>query len=175
MHVFTCESSHKPKQWKFFRTKISRYNTASVHTANAGNIPEQSETTATNSSLAKKPLPIRRRKIRRGWGGKNRNMITFSILASNANGLKGKFESLKNNINYFKPSCIIIQESKLKSKGTLKLNGYQIFELNRDGCGGGLFTAVDENLNPVLIKSWRRQHRNISYTDKFERPKRKNY
>ena len=99
-----------------------------------------------------KKLPIKR-KIRRGWGGKKRKNVKFSILVTNSNGLKGKFESLKNNINYFKPSCILIQESKLKSYGTLKLNGYQIFELIRDGGGGGLFTAIDENLSPVLIRS----------------------
>ena len=104
--------------------------------------------------MAKKTLLIRtRRKIRRGWGGKKRNEISFSILACNANGLKGKFESLKNCVNYFKPSCILIQESKLKNTGSHKLNGYQIFELNRDGGGGGLFTAIDENLSPVLIRT----------------------
>ena len=102
--------------------------------------------------MAKKKLSIRK-KIRRGWGGKKRNDIKFSILASNSNGLKGKIESLKNNINYFKPSCIIIQESKLRNAGSFKLDGYQTFELNRDGCGGGLFTAIDENLSPVLIRT----------------------
>ena len=94
-----------------------------------------------------------KRKIRRGWGGKKRNNVKLSILAGNSNGLKGKFESLKNNINYFKPSCVLIQESKLKNQGTLKLSGYQIFELNREGGGGGLFTAIDENLSPVLIRA----------------------
>ena len=97
-------------------------------------------------------LPLRRR-IRRGWGGKKRNIMNFSMLATNSNGLKGKIESLKNNINFFKPSCILIQESKLRSYGSIKLNGYQIFELNREGSGGGLFTAIDENLSPVLIRT----------------------
>ena len=58
----------------------------------------------------------------------------------------------KNIINQFKPGCILIQESKLRNKGSLKLDGYQIFELNRIGMGGGLFTAIDENLSPVLIR-----------------------
>ena len=59
---------------------------------------------------------------------------------------------MKNSINQFKPGCILIQESKLRNKGSLKLDGYQIFELNRIGMGGGLFTAIDENLSPVLIR-----------------------
>ena len=102
---------------------------------------------------SKKTLQLRK-KIRRGWGGKkNRKNINFSILACNANGLWGKFESLKNNINYFKPSCVMIQESKLRNLGSLKLQGYQIFELNRQGMGGGLFTAIDEKLSPVLLRS----------------------
>ena len=102
---------------------------------------------------AKKQI-LARKKIRRGWGGKNKGKSqNFSILAANSNGLRGKFDSLKNNINHFKPSCVLIQESKLRNKGTLKLNGYQIFELNRQGMGGRLFTAVDENLSPVLISA----------------------
>ena len=58
---------------------------------------------------------------RRGWGKKlkrkkfncSTNQKMFSIFGTNANGLKGKIESLKNNIEHFKPSCINIQESKL--------------------------------------------------------------
>ena len=38
-------------------------------------------------------------------------------------------------------SSVMIQESKLRNLGSLKLQGYQIFELNRQGMGGGLFTA----------------------------------
>ena len=103
------------------------------------------------TSWAKKELPIRK-KIRRGWGDrKNRKTTIFSILAANANGLKGKIDSLKNCVKHFDPSCILIQESKLRKNGSVKLKGFQTFELNRQGFGGGLFTAVDENLSPVLI------------------------
>ena len=100
-------------------------------------------------------------KTRRGYGRKNNKNIKnankvceFSILGTNANGLLGKQESLKNNINHFKPSIVTIQESKLKRIGSIKLHGYQIFEKHRDmGQGGGLFTAVDENMAPVLISN----------------------
>ena len=102
---------------------------------------------------AKKKLLVRK-KVRRGWGGRNkRKNQNFTILAANANGLKGKFDSLKNSINHFKPSCILIQESKLRNKGSLKLKGYQVFELNRQGMGGALFTAIDVDLSPVLVSA----------------------
>ena len=152
MYVFTYKTTNAREYRAFFRTKTTKYLTSVPFTAITRDSSKKSATSTSNSSLAKKTLPIRR-KIRRGWGGKNRNKINFSILACNANGLKGKFESLKNNINYFKPSCILIQESKLRSTGSHKLNGYQIFEFNRQGAGGGLFTAIDENLNPVLIRT----------------------
>ena len=99
-------------------------------------------------------------KTRRGNGRKNNKnfknankVIELSILGTNANGLLGKQESLINNINHFKPSIITIQETKIKRIGSIKLKGYQIFEKPREGgrCGGGLFTAVDDDLSPVLI------------------------
>ena len=151
MHVFPCERTHEQKHGSFFRSKISKYNTSRFLTTSAGN-SIQFPGTPTAKRCVEKNTPPLRRKIRRGWGGRKRNNVKFSILASNANGLKGKIESLKNSINFFKPSCIIIQESKPKNSGMLKLNGYQIFEMNRDGCRGGLFTAIDENLSPVLIR-----------------------
>ena len=45
------------------------------------------------------------------------------------------------------------QEIKLRKSGTIKIENYQIFEKIRSGFGGGLLTAVDLNLEPVLIES----------------------
>ena len=39
----------------------------------------------------------------------------------------------------------------MRSPGTLKLDGYHIFEKIRNGLGGGLLTAVDNDLSPLLI------------------------
>ena len=67
----------------------------------------------------------------------------FSIFGSNSNGLKGKLDSLKSSLEFFqKPSCVNIQETKLRSKGTVKLEGYQVFEKIRNGLGGGLLTSA---------------------------------
>ena len=80
--------------------------------------------------------------------------VNFSIMGTNAAGLKAKKDSLMQNIKMFNnPSCITIQESKLRNSGSIKLENYQIFEKNRSGFGGGLLTAVDQNLEPVLIES----------------------
>ena len=52
----------------------------------------------------------------------------------------------------FKPSCITIQETKLRTK-KFEIPGYQVFLKNRPGLGGGLLTAIEENLAPVLVSS----------------------
>ena len=96
----------------------------------------------------------RRGKCKKRNSGKSMKSksVNFTILGSNANGIKAKVDSLKSIINTFdNPSCVTIQESKLRKPGTIQLKGYQIFELNRSGFGGGLLTAVDEQLLPVLV------------------------
>ena len=91
-----------------------------------------------------------RNKTRRGKGKRKKKKdspLYFSLL-----GLKAKIDSLINNVAIFdKPSCILIQETKLRKSGMIELPGYQIFQLIRNGFGGGLLTAVDVNLSPVLV------------------------
>ena len=97
-------------------------------------------------------------KTRRGWGNKikrkqfknKQTKKNFSIFASNANGLKAKFDSLKANVNIFHPNCIILQKTKLRFPGTIKIEGYEIFENLREGLGGGLLTAIDKTLKSCL-------------------------
>ena len=91
-------------------------------------------------------------KTRRGYGRKNRNRQR-KVNQSIANGIQAKKESLLGNINVFHPSVITLQETKLRKTGLLRLPGYQVFEKIRSGFGGGLLTAVDENLLPVLIST----------------------
>ena len=80
--------------------------------------------------------------------------FNFSIMGSNSAGLKSKIDSLLQNIKVFGyPSCITVQETKLRKSGTVKLDNYQVFEKIRTGMGGGLLTAVNQNLNPVLIEA----------------------
>ena len=71
---------------------------------------------------------IKEKRTKRGYGkknlrkqGKGCNYSKFCILGTNANGLFGKQESLKNAVNIFQPSAITIQESKLTRMGKIKL------------------------------------------------------
>ena len=86
---------------------------------------------------------------------KNNKFLQFSILGNNVAGLKAKVDSLNHlirTLNY--PSCITIQETKLPRKKMIKLEGYETFEkIRTDGGGGGLFTAIDINLNPVEVEA----------------------
>ena len=83
-----------------------------------------------------------------------KKITKFTLFGNNANGVKAKRESLLNTLaNYGNPSCVLIQETKLRFPGTFKIPGYQIFEKLRTGLGGGLLTAIDENLSPVLIST----------------------
>ena len=74
------------------------------------------------------------------------------ILGTNAAGILNKTDSFKRNISNFNPGVFFIQESKVPRKGKIKLSDYVIFERVRKVCGGGgLLTAVHENLNPVSV------------------------
>ena len=99
----------------------------------------------------KQKVKTRRGLSKREIKKRNKSM-TFSILGTNANGLRGKSDSFLNTVKVFQPSCITVQETKLRSK-VYKIPGYQVFLKNRPGMGGGLLTAVDENLAPVLVSS----------------------
>ena len=74
------------------------------------------------------------------------------MLGNNCFGLKAKKESFYQTIKAFNfPSCITLQETKLRKMGSVKLNDYQVFEKLRPGLGGGLLTAIRQSLSPVLI------------------------
>ena len=97
------------------------------------------------------------KKTRRGLKkrGYERDQRRLSILGNNCNGLKNKVESLKVLIYKFTPSIVTLQETMLKSKSLISLPGYEIFEsLRCNKGGGGLLTAIDANLNPVLTSSF---------------------
>ena len=106
-----------------------------------------------------KPLPsLKLKKTRRGWGAKGlkkkvKHKVLFSVLGNNANGIKAKRESLIDTLNFFnRPSCVLLQKTKLRFPGTFKIKGYQIFEKVRVGMQG-LLTAVNHDLQPVLVTS----------------------
>ena len=94
---------------------------------------------------------IRSKKNRRN---KSSNLVKFSIMGTNAAGLKAKLHSFRENIKLFSfPSVITVQETKYRKCANFKLENYQIFEKVRPGFGGGLLTAINKSLDPVLIQS----------------------
>ena len=94
-------------------------------------------------------------KTRRGYKRKyknNKKSISLTVIGNNCSGLASKKESLNFAINAVVPSVILLQETMLKKVGLLNLQGYQIFEKVRPNKnGGGLLTAIDNSLNPVLV------------------------
>ena len=73
-----------------------------------------------------------KKKTRRGYCGKrgeNGNFqVNLSLLGNNINGINSKIDSLSANLVTFSPSILTIQETKLRIKGSIKLNGYKTFE-----------------------------------------------
>ena len=95
------------------------------------------------------------KKTRRGSGRKNKiNNNRFRIIGTNADGILSKKESFLNLIKNENPSCFMVQETKLKSTGQLKVKGYQLFEsIRKNRNGGGLLIGVSNEIKcePVLI------------------------
>ena len=74
------------------------------------------------------------------------------ILGNNAAGILNKVESFKQNIKTFLPGAYLVQETKSRRKGQIKLENYVIFEyIRKNKGGGGLLTAVHKNLKPVSV------------------------
>ena len=103
-----------------------------------------------------KVLDNEKKKIRRGRresknvnNSKNTNL---TIVGNNTAGLTGKMDSLKRVVQVFSPGVVMLQETKLKKKGTIKLKGFKVFEnLRENKEGGGLMSIMHENINPVMI------------------------
>ena len=72
----------------------------------------------------------------------------------NAGGLRPKLLTFKKILNELKPSVFLIEETKYKDEGKMKIENYLIFELvrkSRDG-GGGLALGCLKELNPVWLR-----------------------
>ena len=91
-----------------------------------------------------------KRKTRRG-GGNKAACHDFSVIGNNANGINSKLESLEHVLKYFKgPSCVLIQETKIRGSLRKKIPGYQIFQKPASADNsGGLMTAIRHDLSPI--------------------------
>ena len=76
---------------------------------------------------------------------------TLTLMSANANSLKNKMLSLKFIMDQINPHVIIIQETKLRRKGQINLQGYRCYLTIRGDSGGGILVACQTALDPVLI------------------------
>ena len=94
-------------------------------------------------------------KTRRGLKRRNENSATaFKIIGTNADGLRSKKDSLINLIQTERPAVFMIQETKMKQKKQINIEGYELFEEVRSGRGGGgLLIGIDNTIDvvPVVI------------------------
>ena len=76
------------------------------------------------------------------------------LVGNNCAGIKNKKESLLNMLTELKVGILFLQETKLYTKGQIRLANYVIFETNRpQNGGGGLLTAVHEKFQPSLLET----------------------
>ena len=104
----------------------------------------------------RKNVKIKVKKTRRGRRKKTKNFSkNLRFLGVNAGGLRPKLSTLKKILSELKPSVFLIEETKYKEEGKLKLNSnYVIFESvrkSKDG-GGGLAVGCDKSLHPVFLR-----------------------
>ena len=90
---------------------------------------------------------------KRGKRKNNANMANFNIMGVNVDGVRGKLTSLRTVIHELKPQVLFLQETKLNTKGILKIKGFQILEKNRptNKKGGGIALAFSNVLDPMLV------------------------
>ena len=72
----------------------------------------------------------------------------------NSAGLGSKMMTFKKVLNELKPSVFLVEETKFKDSGRLKLENFVVYELvreSRDG-GGGLALGVAKELNPAWVR-----------------------
>ena len=98
---------------------------------------ESMDCTNVDSSTVKTVITKSKRKNKRSMkrkGNKNVNgnnskvVEMFSIVGTNANGLMTKKDSLVDLVENLSPTAVLIQGSKLKKVGQVKIAGYQVFE-----------------------------------------------
>ena len=81
------------------------------------------------------------------------------MFTANAAGLKQKCDSLKSELKHLNIGIFSLQETHYKKKGTLSIEGWEIFEAIRREDFCGTMIGVQKALDPVLI---------VEYSGDFE-------
>ena len=156
MHVY---SSKRERKQPFFRTNEGIQS-------NGESMADDKPVDGTTAKPVSKPTvelpgkpkkPVRNgKRSRRGYGNKNKRKNNgkyekFSLLGTNAAGLKCKKESFFRVINKLSPSVITIQESKMSKPGMIKLPGYQVKVGDKNiRIINGYGPQKDDNIKDVL-------------------------
>ena len=109
---------------------------------------DQCLTVQTNAKMRTK------KKTRRGSNKRKQPTEKLTITGTNANGLKSKKDSLLNLLSTDNPQVFMIQETKMKKKNQMEVQGYELFEKVRKGKdGGGVMIGVKKDLEgtPVIV------------------------
>lgn len=76
----------------------------------------------------------------------------LKILYSNPRGIRSKLHSLQTIANVIKPGLIILVETHLVGKNTIKIEGYdRIITRNRKSKGGGLLIALKDTVDAKMV------------------------
>ena len=98
---------------------------------------------------------IRRKikKVRRGGKGKHKHgMQSFNVYYVSINEFKCKIGSLQKILDEQNVAILLLAETKVYSKQSIKLHRYQVFpSVRKKGLGGGLLIAVRHGLCTTLI------------------------
>ena len=68
---------------------------------------------------------------------KKENIQSLSLFTTNAAGIKLKLDSLKSQLKHFGSGIFTLQETHLKKKGKLHIEGWELFEAIRNKEFGG--------------------------------------
>ena len=99
--------------------------------------------------------------------------LSLKIVGNNCAGLKGKKDSFENLLKIFSPAIVMLQETKLYKRGTMKFENFQCFEkIRNEKEGGGLMTLVHKNFDPVVIPTKKAIKNESKYTHSRSKDKK---
>ena len=104
--------------------------------------------------LGRKAKPKRVKRGGQKYKKNQKSSKSLTIFSTNAAGLRGKVQSLKNELKNSQAAVFTIQESHFGKKGKLKIENYEIYEAIRKKQKGGTIIGVHKGLNPILIKEY---------------------
>ena len=107
-----------------------------------------------NAAVRDRFFVKRKKRIRRGKKKKaNSSNRVCRVLYVNVNGFSSEKDSIKQLIQEHSPDIVLlITETKVYTKVSIKIDGYQVFPvIRKKGSGGGLAVAVKHGLYSSLV------------------------